>query len=90
MGKKIIVTYDSLPRLIKEIDPSKFRLLVDEVQVLIRYAGLFKSKVCNDLINKSFNFKSVSYMTATPPPKKYLPEPMRKLPYYKYIWEKCD
>lgn len=86
-GKKIIVTYDSLPRLIKEIDPSKFRLLVDEVQVLIRYAGLFKSKVCNDLINKSFNFKSVSYMTATPPPKKYLPEPMRKLPYYKYIWE---
>lgn len=85
-GKKIIVTYDSLPRLIKQIDPSKFRLLVDEVQVLIRYAGLFKSKVCNDLINNSFDFKSVSYMTATPPPVKYLPEPMKRLPYYKYIW----
>lgn len=85
-GKKIIVTYDSLPRLIKEIDPSEFRLLVDEVQVLIRYAGQFKSKVCNDLINKSFNFKSVSYMTATAPPQKFLPEPMKVLPYYKYKW----
>ena len=85
-GKKIIVTYDSLPRLIKEIEPSEFRLLVDEVQVLIRYAGQFKSKVCNDLINKSFNFKSVSYMTATAPPQKFLPEPMKVLPYYKYKW----
>lgn len=85
-GNKIIVTYDSLPRLLSEIDPSKFRLLVDEVQVLIRYAGHFKIKVCNDLINKSFNFKSVSYMTATPHPRKYLPEPMRKMPYYRYEW----
>ena len=85
-GKKIIVTYDSLPRLIKEINPSDFRLLVDEVQVLIRYAGQFKSKVCNDLISKSFNFKSVSYMTATAPPQKFLPEPMRTIPYYKYNW----
>ena len=85
-GKKIIVTYDSLPRLIKYIDPKQFRLLVDEVQILIRYAGAFKSKVCNDLINNSFDFKSVSYMTATPPPHKYLPKPMKELPYYQYKW----
>lgn len=85
--KKIIVTYDSLPRLIKEIDVSKFRLLVDEVQVLIRYAGIFKSKVCNDLINMTYKFKSVSYMTATPPNRKYLPEPMKKLHYYRFVWK---
>lgn len=86
-GKKIIVTYDSLHKLLQNIEPKKFRLLVDEVQVLIRYAGLFKSKVCNKLINNSFEFKSVSYMTATAPPYKYLPSPMKKLEYYKYIWQ---
>lgn len=84
--KKIIVTYDSLPRLLNVIDPSEFRLLVDEVQVLIRYVGQFKQKVCNDLIEKSFNFKSVSYMTATPTPKEYLPKPMKKLQYISFKW----
>lgn len=84
--KKIIVTYDSLPRLLSVINPTDFRLLVDEVQVLIRYVGQFKQKVCNDLIEKSFNFKSVSYMTATPTPKEYLPEPMKKLKYISYKW----
>lgn len=86
-GKKIIVTYDSMHKLLENINPKDFRLLVDEVQVLIRYAGLFKSKVCNKLINNSFEFKSVSYMTATAPPYKYLPSPMKKLKYYKYIWQ---
>lgn len=86
-GKKIIVTYDSLQKLLQNIEPKQFRLLVDEVQVLIRYAGLFKSKVCNKLINNSFEFKSVSYMTATAPPYNYLPKPMKKLKYYKYLWQ---
>ena len=85
--KKIIVTYDSLPRLLKFIDPTSYRLLVDEVQVLIRYAGEFKIKVCNDLLNSTYKFKSTSFLTATPTIRKYLPEPIKKLEYVEFKWE---
>lgn len=86
-AKKYIVTYDSLPRLCKYINPQDYNLLVDEVQVLIRYAGVFKIKVCNDLINRTQNFKTVSYLTATPTPLEYLPEAMQDLDYVEYKWE---
>lgn len=86
-GQKIIVTYDSLPKVIKNINPKDFRLLVDEVQVLIRYAGVFKIKVCNALIDRTYEFKSVSYLTATPTPLKYLPAPIQTLEYVEYKWE---
>jgi hypothetical protein len=85
--KKIIVTYDSLPRLLKFINPSDYRLLVDEVQVLIRYAGEFKMKVCNDLLNSTYKFKTTSFLTATPTIRKYLPAPIKKLEYVEFKWE---
>lgn len=85
--KKYIVTYDSVPRLLKFIQPQNYHLLVDEIQVLIRYAGVFKIKVCNELLIRSHKFKSVSYLTATPTPLKYLPECMQDLDYVEYKWE---
>ena len=85
--KKYIVTYDSLPRLCKFINPANFHLLVDEVQVLIRYAGVFKIKVCNELLLRTLKFKTVSYMTATPTPTKYLPKSLQDLEYVEYKWE---
>ena len=85
--KKIIVTYDSLPRLLKFINPVDYRLLVDEVQVLIRYAGEFKMKVCNDLLNSTYKFKSTSFLTATPTKRKYLPKSLQGLEYIEYVWK---
>lgn len=85
--KKIIVTYDSLPRLMEFINPQDFHLLVDEVQVLIRYAGVFKIKVCNELLKRTINFKTVSYLTATPTPIQYLPDSIKDLDYVEYQWE---
>lgn len=85
--KKYIVTYDALPRLCQYLNTKDFHLLVDEVQVLIRYAGNFKIKVCNELIHRTVNFKTVSYLTATPTPIKYLPIEMTDLYYIEYRWE---
>lgn len=85
--KKFIVTYDSVPRLLKFIDASDFRLLVDEVQVLIRYLGHFKTSVCHALLKNSYKFKSVSYLTATPTERCYLPEPLKKLDYVEIKWK---
>lgn len=86
-GKKIMITYDSVPRLVELIDISKFRLLVDEVQQMIKYLGGFKTHVCINLIESSFKFKSTSFMTATSTSLQYLPAPLLKLNIIKYDWK---
>ena len=91
-GIKIIVTYDSVPKVQEALgDLSKdFRLLVDEVHKLIQYMDKFKPSVALRLIERSFNFKSVLYMTATPTNPKWLPEPLRSLEYIKLDWENAS
>ena len=84
--QKFIVTYDSLPRLLKFINPYNFRLLVDEVQVLIRYLGHFKISTSNKLLNQVYKFKSTSYLTATPTERCYLPQSLKKLDYINIEW----
>lgn len=89
---KIMVTYDSVPRLKEILDktskPSKeWRLVVDEYHKLITYLNEFKPLVSIKLIDKAEGFKSVSYLTATPTDYKYLPEPMKKLDIVEFKWE---
>lgn len=86
-GKKMMITYDSIPRLEHLIDITKFRLLVDEVQQLIKYLGGFKTHVCIRLLQSAFNFKSTSFMTATSTSIKYLPKPIQQLSIIEYVWE---
>lgn len=92
--KKIMVTYDSLPRLVdllnsdevKELSCSSFNLLVDEVHKLIEYLDGFKVRVCLNLLSNVFNFNSVSFMTATTTPLEYLPDLFKSLDIVEYQW----
>lgn len=88
-GKKIMVTYDSLPKVREALgDKAKdFKLLVDEFHKLISYLADFKPTVAVKLLENSNGFKSVSYLTATPTNYKYLPEPMKKLDILEFDWE---
>ena len=86
ISQKFIVTYDSLYRVLELIDPTEFRLLVDEVQVLIRYLGHFKLSVANNLMKNSYKFKSCSFLTATPTDLDFLPVELKKLDYIEYQW----
>lgn len=88
-GKKIMVTYDSLPKVSESLgDQAKdFKLLVDEFHKLISYLADFKPSVAIKLLENSNGFKSVSYLTATPTNYKYLPEPMKKLDILEFDWE---
>lgn len=62
--KKIIVTYDSLPKLMEYIDPADYNLLIDEFHILTQHY-LFRDKAVKGVL-KSFNsFKSFTFMTAT-------------------------
>lgn len=93
--KKIMVTYDSLPRLVdvlnsdevKDLSPTSFNLLVDEVHKLIEYLDGFKVRVCMNLLENAFSFNSVSFMTATTTPLKYLPPIFQQLETIEYVWE---
>lgn len=91
-GKKIIVTYDSVPKVCEALGPitNKFRLLVDEFHKLIAYMDSFKPSVVIKLLEKSTQFKSVSYLTATPTDINWLPAPMKDLNMVNFIWEEAS
>lgn len=87
--QKYICTYDSLSRLVEALGDkvSEYDLLVDEVHVVIREAGEFRADVSNRLIDCVEKFKSVTYLTATPTNRKYLPPSLSKLPFLTVNWE---
>lgn len=86
---KIIVTYDSLPKVVESLgaDVANTKLLVDELQVLLKASDTFKPVVVTKLFNLVDSFKSVCFMTATPTPRKYFPPEVSKLNYVRLVWE---
>ena len=93
--KKIIVTYDSLPKLMKIIgriegDEEKgFRdyfLLVDEWHCLFKYYD-FRNEAIRKMLPVAKKFKEVTYMTATPVDPEYTLEELKDLPVTEVQWE---
>lgn len=86
---KIITTYDSLPKVVTALGGSvnEYKLLVDELQVLLKASDEFKPEVVTKLFSVVGLFKSVCYMTATPTPRKYFPPEVANLDYYRVTWE---
>lgn len=85
--RKILVTYDSLPRLMTFINPKEFKLFIDEAHKLIEYAGNFKPKVVYDLLDSIDKFRAYLLCTATPTKEKYLPEKVKPMRKIKLDWE---
>lgn len=86
---KIMVTYDSLPKVVEILGDSVkgFKLLVDELQVLLKASDTFKPVVVTKLFRLVGEFKSVCFMTATPTPRKYFPQEVANLEYVRLVWE---
>lgn len=85
--KKILVTYDSLPKVVARINPKNYKLFVDEGHKLIEYAGNFKPKVVQYILENLEIFKSFIICTATPTKEKYLPEKIKPVQKIKLNWE---
>ena len=93
--KKIIVTYDSLPKLVRIIgevegDGEKgfndYFLLVDEWHCLFKsYA--FRNEAIRNMLPVAKKFKEVTYMTATPVDPEYTLEELKDLPVTEVQWE---
>lgn len=85
---KIMVTYDSMPRLAKLItDKSDWRVVVDEYQYLLIDSG-FRSDKAIALLNAVSEFDYVTYLSATPIADKYIQkmEQFNDVPYTELIW----
>ena len=93
---KIMVTYDSMPRLAKFIEhKSDWRVVVDEYQYLLIDSG-FRSDKAIALLDAVNDFDYVTYLSATPIADKYIQEmeQFKDVPYTELIWgdmvEKID
>lgn len=83
--KKIICTYDSLPKVAK-ITGYDYYLLVDELHLLfIQY--VFRNKAIKGVLDLYKNFREWSFLTATPIESDLMLEELKDIPTYKINWE---
>ena len=87
-GKKILVTYDSLPNVVTALEESvcEWKLLVDESHMLLE-AGSYRYSPVNGIINNMNKFKSFCLMTATPVKDEYQLDALKGIPKVSIEWE---
>lgn len=89
---KLMVTYDSFPRLVKMIEnKNDWRVVVDEYQYLLIDSG-FRSDKAIDLLNAIKEFDYVTYLSATPIADKYIKqmEQFKDVPYTVLEWNNVE
>lgn len=86
--KKIVCTFDSLPKLlkVKGFNPKAFKLLIDEAHTLVNL-GSFKAATCEFVLQNYNKFGSYIFLTATPTKRDYFPEALEKLPLCTIEWD---
>lgn len=84
--KKIIVTYDSLPKLMEYINPKEYNLLVDEFHILTQHY-LFRDKAVKGVLKNFNKFKTYTFMTATTVKDEYSLVELRDLKVVNAEWE---
>jgi len=85
---KIIVTYDSLLRVMEEINPSSFHILIDEYHCLFTQFS-FRKKAALTVLNNYKYFMSFTFMTATPVYPEYTLDQLKELDVVNAKWEEC-
>jgi len=84
--KKIICTYDKLPRLMAFINPQEFRLAVDEYHSLLK-AYAYRSEAVEGVLGLFRNFQSFCFISATPIPMDLKPEELEDVEELVADWD---
>jgi hypothetical protein len=82
---KIMITYDSLCRIIEKIDISNYRLLVDEYHLLFTNV-IFRSKAVSCVLDNYARFKSYCFMTATLLEEEFILKELKHIPIVEAEW----
>ena len=87
--KKIICTYDKLPKLVDFIKTENYRLLVDEYHCLLK-AYSYRSKAIDGVLNNFRKYKSFCFMSATPILPDFKPDTLSDVEEIEAVWENVD
>ena len=85
--KKIIATYDALPRLMKIIpNYQEYFLLIDEYHLLFNDYS-FRNDAIMNILNNFTKFKDWAFLTATPLKPECILEELKDIPQITYEWQ---
>lgn len=89
--KKILVTYDSLPKLIEHLDQfgydaKDFSLLIDEYHLLFTQYS-FRRQAVKGVLDNYLKFKKYCFVTATILQKEFILDELKHLPIVKAVWK---
>ena len=84
---KIMVTYDSFPRVFSLIKQKGItcKIVVDEYQELLD-AYIYRNSAIRNLLDELNGVANVTYLSATPIPYKWTPKELQQLPEYEINW----
>lgn len=83
---KIMVTYDSIAKLSKWINPSEYSLLVDEFHLLFTQYS-FRREAAQRVLSEYTKFKEFCFMTATVLEEEFILDELKELPIVIAEWE---
>lgn len=84
--KKIAVTFDSLPKLMKWINPDDYKIVVDEYHTILSEMD-FREDAINGLLDNITKFKHFSFLSATPISTDFEIDFLKELPHYIVNWD---
>ncbi len=85
---KILVTYDSFPKVVDALGRN-YKVVVDEFSEFLD-AYNYRDQAINKCREYLTDFDNVSYISATPIKAKYLPDEMVDLSYTEIVWENAE
>ena len=83
--KKFLVTYDSIARITNLIEPSYYKILIDEAHKLIDSAA-FRTDAVETVLENYEKYNSFCFATATPVKDKYQLPQLINIQKYKIEW----
>lgn len=87
--KKIVATYDALPKLIDTIpNYTDYFLLIDEYHLLFNDYS-FRGDCIKFILNNFNKFRDWCFMTATPLKEEFILKELKDVDQVNYIWEKA-
>ena len=87
--KKIMCTYNKMENIDEYLNPSEFRLLVDEYHILLKSYG-YRDKAVDGVLAKYNLFKSFCFMSATPISIEFTPNILKDVELVEAEWKETD
>lgn len=84
-GNVILVTWDSLHKVVEWINPSEWLIVIDECHKLID-SGAFRGEAILNVLDNFMKFKAYTFVTATPVPDEYQLPQLKEIQKYKIHW----